>query len=400
MNSLLKKIISAYREREKKLNEVSLCKYVGLNRGYILVIVLVISAFLVGLSSDFIYSSKRYLSIITRVKDDANCEFLAYSGFELAKTVLDIDRLGLSKSFMQSLNNNRNVDTNSDIWALDFPPIDVDDGTIKIKIEDENSKINLSAMANQYVERSPYYGVVQRFFYNMGFPIDFADIIIDWIDPDDARFPYGAESSGYYMNLSPPYHAKNQELDSIEELLLMKDMTSGIYYGLYGGNFGMENDLVDHNRGKINITDELISKMSNSKNEVVENSDSNIKIGRERSRRLDEYFRAYGNASDFTDDKNKININTASYRVLSSLSDSMTEDVVEEIIRKRILAPFTSVSEFNSLVGDGNDYSNIAGVKSYIFRITVMTEMRHGKAFLTIFYDRDEKKILYLSIHH
>jgi len=403
MIKLYNKIKSNYFNRKEKFSRTSMLEYLGIKKGYILVIVLVICAFLVGLTSDFIYKSKNYISLLIRVKDDVNSEFLAYSGFEIAKTILDVDRLGLGRSFMQSLNNNRKIDSYSDIWALNFPPIQVEDGTITIKIEDENSKINISAMANEYVEKSPYYGIMQRFFYNLGFSIDLADVLVDWIDPDDVRFPYGAESPGFYLNQTPPYRAKNNELDSIEEILMVKDMTPGIFYGLSGGNMGSETDLVNHNKGKVNLTDDLINQMSGeAKSGKSDNDipDTSVKIGPEKSRCLYDYLRAYGNGKDFTDDKNKININTASFRVLSSFSDTMTTDIVEDIIRKRQLAPFTTISEFNSIIGKDADYSNIADVKSHIFKITVVSLYNRGKATLTIYFDRDEKKILYWSLHH
>ncbi len=400
MIKFVKHMRRSYKRREEKLKGVFIYSYLGLRKGYILVIVLIISAFLVGLTSNFIYKSSNFISVMTRLKDDTKSEFIAYSGFEIAKAVLDIDRLGLSSSFMKSLNNNKKIDSYQDIWALELPPLQIEDGLVKIEIEDENSKINLSAMANKYVEKSPYYGIVQRFFFNMGFSAELADIIIDWVDPDDMRFPYGAESAGYYLNRTPPYRAKNSELDSIEELLMMKDITPGIFYGISGGNIDTETDIVENNRGKINISDNISEKFFNEKVENSNTEAGEVKIGPEKSRKLSDYLRAYGNGNDFTDKKNKINVNTASYRVLSSFSDSMSKEIVEEIIRKRQAAPFTSIEDFNKLAGEDSNYGNIAGVSSHIFRIKITSLYNSGRSILTIYYDRDDKKKLYWSLHH
>jgi hypothetical protein len=97
------------------------------------------------------------------LKDDINSEFLTYSGYEIAKAILDVDRLGLSGSFMPSLNSNKNIDCYNDIWALDFPEIPVVDYQLKIEIVDENSKININALANDKVDKTPYYAILQRF---------------------------------------------------------------------------------------------------------------------------------------------------------------------------------------------------------------------------------------------
>jgi general secretion pathway protein K len=53
---------------------------------------------------------------------------------------------------------------------------------------------------------------------------------MDWKDPDDFHRVNGAESA-YYQSLPNPYKAKNARFDTIEELLLVKGMTSDILYG-------------------------------------------------------------------------------------------------------------------------------------------------------------------------
>ena len=54
--------------------------------------------------------------------------------------------------------------------------------------------------------------------------------ILDWIDPDNNVHAGGAESS-YYQSLDPPYFAKNQPLDDLSELLLVRGVTPEIFLG-------------------------------------------------------------------------------------------------------------------------------------------------------------------------
>jgi general secretion pathway protein K len=54
--------------------------------------------------------------------------------------------------------------------------------------------------------------------------------IQDWIDPDDETHVNGAESE-YYQTLDPPYFAKNGPIDDLSELLLVKGITTDIYFG-------------------------------------------------------------------------------------------------------------------------------------------------------------------------
>lgn len=57
-----------------------------------------------------------------------------------------------------------------------------------------------------------------------------ADAILDFLDEDDEPREFGAESE-YYGALVPPYKPKNKPLDSIEELLLVRDVTPQLLFG-------------------------------------------------------------------------------------------------------------------------------------------------------------------------
>jgi len=406
MNKVIKVIKNNYITRKKILEDQSVFYYFKSSKGYILLIVLVISAFLVSFTSEFFYKTHIYISYIKRFRADLSSEYLAFSGFELAKTILDVDRLGLASSFMPNLSSNRSIDSLKDIWALDFPEMDLPGGRIKIKIEDENSKINISVLANEFVEKTYYYGVLQRFIGNLGLSLDIADCILDWIDPDSMRSPYGAESSDYYQTLSPPYSAHNAEMDSIGELLLVKLITPEIYYGFGGGNYGLEQNLVDDNKGDVSIPLYKLEDITKIQSDIKEDSrfkeTIEKKIGKEKNRKLADYLRVHGKNDLFTDDMNKININTASFRVLSSLSNEMYDDVVTDIIRQRQLQPFKSISEVKTFLSDTKyeTISKLITVKSYIFKITVNAENDNGLCRLICYYDRDNKKILYYSTEH
>lgn len=406
MNNYFNILKTDYFCRKTILEQQGIFSYLFNSKGYILLIVLVISAFLVSFTSEFFYKTHVYISYLKRYRADTNTEYLAYSGFELAKSILDVDRLGLAASFMPNLNSNRSIDSYKDIWALNIPGMDFPGGKIKISIEDENSKINISALANEYVEKTYYYGVLQRFLGNMGLSLDIADCILDWVDPDSMRSAYGAESSDYYLTLSPPYSAQNSEMNSINELLLVKLVTPEIFYGIGGGNSGLEQNLVDDNKGDVSIPLYKLEDITKINEEIKDDSKfkENVerKIGREKNRKLADYLRVYGKNELFTDDMNKININTASFRVLSSLSNEMFDEIVTDIIKQRQLQPFTSISEVKNVISDAqySSISNLITVKSYIFKITVTAENNDGLCRLICYYDRDNRKILYCSTEH
>lgn len=398
-----------YRERKIILHSTGVYRYVVGNGGYVLIIVLIISTLLISLSGDFLITSQTNIGYIRKFSKRLQALFLAKSGIELGKVVLQADKSGIAGTFFPGRATDKNIDTYKDIWAIDFPELPFESGTIKIKITDQNSKINLSVLANEFVDKTTYYGITQRFFMNMGLPVDFADIIIDWVDIDDASFPYGAESSDYYMSLKDPYPAKNSAMDSIDEMLLLKNMTPEIFYGMGGGNLEIEENLVDNNMGDVSFRfdmediGEKMKELGETTGKDVQETDEEklvIKIGKEKDRGLSNYFRVHGKREVYNDELNRININTAPYRVLASLTENMTDDIVTEIIRRRLASPFKSVDEIKGLMDSdsfNNLKNNILSVRSYIFKIESTAKVVDTRITITTIYNRSSKQILYWS---
>ncbi|GAB6060719.1 type II secretion system minor pseudopilin [Desulfonatronum parangueonense] len=54
--------------------------------------------------------------------------------------------------------------------------------------------------------------------------------LLDWRDPDDLHRPEGAESD-FYLGLDRPYYPKNNDLQSLEELLLVRGVEPELYHG-------------------------------------------------------------------------------------------------------------------------------------------------------------------------
>ena len=57
-----------------------------------------------------------------------------------------------------------------------------------------------------------------------------ADAILDWLDEDDDTRLLGAERD-YYSSLDPPYAPRNGPIGSIEELLLVREVTPALLFG-------------------------------------------------------------------------------------------------------------------------------------------------------------------------
>lgn len=115
-------------------------------------------------------------------------------------------------------------------------------------VEDESRRININKVSA---------GVIRSLLERVAGvdkeeAIDIAAAVRDWIDPDDVISTGGAEKE-YYKKLDEPYECKNRELESIEELLLVKGMTPEILSKI-------RDVITVYTKGRINIntTDSLV----------------------------------------------------------------------------------------------------------------------------------------------
>ena len=58
------------------------------------------------------------------------------------------------------------------------------------------------------------------------------DAVLDWRDEDDSLRPNGAEND-YYQGLEPPYLPRNGPFQSLEELMLVRGVTEGMFHGTF-----------------------------------------------------------------------------------------------------------------------------------------------------------------------
>ena len=99
---------------------------------------------------------------------------------------------------------------------------------IRYGLENESARLNLNTvlLADNYEENG-----AQKLLMSLpGMTEPIADAILDWIDSDNDQRTLGAEQE-YYSALSPPYAPRNGPLGSIEELLLVRDVTPAMLFG-------------------------------------------------------------------------------------------------------------------------------------------------------------------------
>ena len=178
-------------------------------------------------------------------------------------------------------------------------------------LTDESTKLNLNIL--------PYLDLIQENAGRdllMGLPDmdeSIADAIIDWLDPDEDQREYGAESD-YYSNMSPAYQCKNGPMDSLDELLLIRDITPQMLFGL------------DINRNGILDPDE---------NDQATTIDSDMSLG------WANYLTLYSKESNLTaDGLPRININSEDLEQLyDDLRSAFNEEWSQFIVMYRANGP-------------------------------------------------------------
>lgn len=179
-------------------------------KGFALVITLVVSALLVALTAEFINE----VFVDTTLRQ-------SYVSGQQASVLADSGVTGAIKLLQFELSA-KNYSTLRDKWAQPLQ-IDDDQGSLEITIEDEARRLNLNNIAppSGEFENNFYYGAAVRLLKKLGLAPEMLDAVADWMDENDEPHPAGAETS-YYSTLKPPYASKNGRFETVEELAMVK----------------------------------------------------------------------------------------------------------------------------------------------------------------------------------
>jgi general secretion pathway protein K len=112
-------------------------------------------------------------------------------------------------------------------WVTDGRPytLSSDQGTCEIRIMGEAGKVNINLVSDPVLRK-----IIGQFGLEGEARDTVVDSILDWRDPGELHRLNGAKSE-YYQSLKEPYNCKNGNLDSIEELLLVRGVTPDLFYG-------------------------------------------------------------------------------------------------------------------------------------------------------------------------
>ena len=200
-------------------------------RGIALIIVMLVIVVLSTLAAGFAFSMKVETRLARNCTFDQDMQWLGRSGVELARYVLGLQLSIPFEGSYDALNQKwaggpgGTNDLLADISLKDNP---LGPGNFSIRIIDLERKVNIN-----YANRD----LLQRAFELQGLDtlgtVRLADAIEDWRDPNSDPLIDGAESD-YYLSLpapAKPHLAKDGPIDDLSELLLVRGITPGLYWG-------------------------------------------------------------------------------------------------------------------------------------------------------------------------
>jgi general secretion pathway protein K len=98
---------------------------------------------------------------------------------------------------------------------------------VTVELSDEGGKIDVNSASEQTLE---------RLLMVLGVDLQSAPALVreieNWRRPSSIAGVYGADDS-YYLSLPEPYHPAHADFRSVEELLLVRGVTEGLFYGRY-----------------------------------------------------------------------------------------------------------------------------------------------------------------------
>jgi hypothetical protein len=220
---------------------------------------------------------------------------------------------------------------------------------------DEASKVNLISAPREML----------RAFRIM--PDDLPDCIFDWKD-NDSDIEFNGVEDEYYLSLANPYHCKNDNFESVEELLLVKGAYPELLYGTGMGGSNAYTTAASPGAGAGGM-------------QIGGLSDQDLE-----SRGLFQYLTVYSrepNPSGNGTRVGRINVNTAPREVLRCLP-GLTDADVSSLASKRDSNGFGQIGTTwvqQALAQKAGSITQYITGESYQFSADIVAASADGRAF-------------------
>ncbi len=183
----------------------------GTSKGAAVVLAMLLAALAAAIAATVFADQQRWSRTVENRRDQVQAQALAMAGVQWARQILYDDA---KRSTLDSL---------GEPWALNLPPIPLENGEIRGAIADAQARLNINALGAPGT--TPERARIERLFAQRGGPVAAIDAIADWIDTDSATRPNGAEDA-QYAALPAPGLAANAPLIRVAELAQIAGVTA------------------------------------------------------------------------------------------------------------------------------------------------------------------------------
>ncbi|PYN36726.1 MAG: hypothetical protein DME01_07035 [Candidatus Rokuibacteriota bacterium] len=193
-------------------------------RGFALLIVLLVLALVAVVGAEFAYSMRLEASAVRAYKNGIIGTHLAETALEQAIREIVADAPLVAEDD-DGLVTFYTADRRA-LPRLRRAKAELVGGLYSYRITDEESRLNVNTSPPDRID---------RLLLTLGVDKEVRDTIVDsiqdWRDPNEEHRANGAESEDYYLKLPTPYRSRNANLESITELLQIKGISPAIYNG-------------------------------------------------------------------------------------------------------------------------------------------------------------------------
>ncbi|MFH0731101.1 MAG: hypothetical protein V2B19_32755 [Pseudomonadota bacterium] len=196
-------------------------------KGIALLMVLWVLMLLSAVVTEFCYSMRIEVKMAGNFKELIEARYVCLAGMNRAIAGLVENEATRKIAALPSDESEESLSGENIRWRPneEIQDIAFGKGYFTVNIGNESGKVNINK-ADEKLLRILF----TRFQLEEKERDSIVDAILDWRDKDDLHRLNGAENE-YYESLPTPYSCKNDEFDSIEEMLLVKGITPDIFYG-------------------------------------------------------------------------------------------------------------------------------------------------------------------------
>ena len=193
-------------------------------RGFALLLVLLVLALVAVVGAEFSYSMRLEASAVRAYKSEIIGNHLAETAVAQAIREIVADAplvVEAEDGLLTFYTKDRRA-----LPRLGRAKAELAGGQYSYRITDEEARLNINTSPPERID---------RLLVTLGLEKEVRDTIVDsiqdWRDRDENHRANGAESEDYYLKLPIPYRSRNANIESITELLQIKGITAEIYKG-------------------------------------------------------------------------------------------------------------------------------------------------------------------------